>query len=372
MQQIEDKISNYLKLDPFGLSKSEKEKKFMEVVKLQIKHHMEGCEIYKTWYKSNKFNDPAKIKKYEDVPYLPSAIFKKINLKSTLTNNKVISSSGSTGQNKSIINIDKTTSYFQKICLTQILSHSIGKKRKPFFIVDVEPTETFDQNAVSARYAGMSGYLMAATSKNYLLKRGIDGKITLNRKNIDNFLISLKKEPIVLIGYTYMMWAYLFKNNELNLKHLSCNEHSKIIHFGGWKKLESEKVSKKEFISKLKNLIDINVNSILDIYGFSEQLGTIYISEGHRGCKVSSYSHILIRDPKTLKVVKDGENGFMQFLSIIPLSYPGFSILNDDIGYISSRKINKGIEKIEFKVNSRLDNLEERGCGDTLPSSYYI
>lgn len=372
MQEIEKKILNYLKLEPFGLSKSEKEKKFIEIVKLQIKHHVKNCKIYKTWYKKNNFNDPSEIKKYEDVPYLPSAIFKKINLKSTLKNNKIISSSGSTGLNKSIINIDKTTSNLQKICLAQVLSNSIGKKRKPFFIVDIEPTESFNQSTVSARYAGMSGYLMAATSRKYLLKINKDGKIIIDKKNIDNFLISLKKEPIILIGYTYMLWSYLLKNNEINLKNLPCHKDTKIIHFGGWKKLEHQKINKREFIFKLKKLININVNSILDIYGFSEQLGTIYISAGYSGCNVSSYSHVLIRDPKTLEVVKDGENGFMQFLSIIPLSYPGFSILNDDIGYISRRKINNNFEQIEFKVESRLDNLEARGCGDTLPNHYYI
>ena len=30
------------------------------------------------------------------------------------------------------------------------------------------------------------------------------------------------------------------------------------------------------------------------------------------------------------------------------------------------------VEKIEFKVHSRLDKLETRGCGDTLPAHYYI
>jgi phenylacetate-coenzyme A ligase PaaK-like adenylate-forming protein len=372
MQQIKNKISNYLKLEPFGLSKPDKKKKFIEIIKLQIKHHIKNCKIYKTWYERNNFCDPSKIEQYEDVPYLPSTIFKKINLRSSIKINKIISSSGSTGQNKSVINIDKSTSNFQKICLTNILANSIGKKRKPFFIVDIEPKETFNQSTISARYAGMSGYLMAATSKKYLLKMNKDGKIIFDNKNIDDFVTSLKKEPIILIGYTYMLWSYLLKNNKLNFKSLSCHKDTKIIHFGGWKKLEHRKVSKKEFISKLKNLIDIKVSSILDIYGFSEQLGTIYISEGYKDCNVSSYSHILVRDPKTLKVVKDGETGFMQFLSIIPLSYPGFSILNDDMGYISSRKINKNIEKIEFKVNARLDSLEARGCGDTLPSHYYI
>ena len=62
----------------------------------------------------------------------------------------------------------------------------------------------------------------------------------------------------------------------------------------------------------------------------------------------------------------------MQFLSILPLSYPGISILNDDIGYVSKRTIRNNVENIEFKVHSRLDKLDLRGCGDTLPDNYYI
>ena len=42
---------------------------------------------------------------------------------------------------------------------------------------------------------------------------------------------------------------------------------------------------------------------------------------------------------EVIKVVEDGKVGFMQFLSILPLSYPGISILNDDMGYISKRTI---------------------------------
>ena len=40
----------------------------------------------------------------------------------------------------------------------------------------------------------------------------------------------------------------------------------------------------------------------------------------------------------------------MQFLSVLPLSYPGISILNDDMGYISKRTLDDNVEKIEFKV----------------------
>ena len=54
------------------------------------------------------------------------------------------------------------------------------------------------------------------------------------------------------------------------------------------------------------------------------------------------------------------------------MSYPGFSILNDDLGYISERYNEGNREVLKFKVLSRLEKAEERGCGDTLPDNYYI
>ena len=372
MSKIEKKIKDYLNLDLSELNTNKKEKKIIEILKLQIKHHRKNCQIYNNWYSKNNFLQPEMIKKYEDVPFLPSAVFKKFLLKSTTQKNKIITSSGSSGQSKSSIYIDSSTSNLQKISLSKLLMNVLGNKRRTFFIVDIEPTENFQHNIISARYAGMTGYLMAASSKIYLLKFDKNNKLILNKKSIQKLFELIEKEPIVIIGYTYMLWEYLLNSQQLNFQKLDCDKNFKIIHFGGWKKLENKSVSKENFNTKILKLFKINPSAILDIYGFSEQLGNIFISRGLGGCNVNSFSHVLIRNPKTLRIANDGEEGFLQFLSILPLSYPGFSILNDDIGYISKRKKNKNVETLEFKIKSRLAKLEPRGCGDTLPKNYYI
>lgn len=372
MQKLKIKIDQLLSEHPFILKKEIKEKKILEILRLQIKHHIKKCKDYRKWYIKSNFIDPGKIKKFQDVPYIPSKVFKKIHLKSNMKNNKIISSSGSSNSSKSSIFLDSTTSSFQKKSLSKILSNIYANKRQKFFIVDLEPTENFQQDIISARYAGMSGYLLAAKSKIYLLEKKSNNKILLNKKKLLLLKNIIKSEPVTIIGYTYMLWEYLMNNSDNNLNKIKTHPETKIIHFGGWKKLENKKVTKETFISKIKECFNIKINSILDIFGFSEQLGSIYISKGKEGCDINSYSHILIRDPKTLEVVKDGQKGFMQFLSILPTSYPGFSILNDDIGYISKRKIINKTEYIQFKVNTRLDKLEARGCGDTLPENYYI
>ena len=372
MKIIKDKINNYLKSNPYSLDKLNKKKKFLEIMKYQIEHHNKNCKNYRLWYKKNNFINPSKISNYDEIPYVPSAVFKHVQLKSIKEKSKVISSSGSSGYNKSFIALDSTTSKHQKMCLSKILTDNLGKDRRVFFIADVKPLENFGQNTMSARYAGMSGYLMAAKERNYLFKLNKKNEFVLNSDALDKMINTIEITPIVIIGYTYMIYDYILKNKKINFKNKKCNNKVKLIHFGGWKKLHNNRVTKEEFILKAQLKFNIKAKNILDIYGFSEQLGTIYISNGHNGCKVTDYSNVLVRDPKTFKVLKDGQVGFLQFLSILPLSYPGFSILNDDMGYISKRITKNNIETIEFKVHSRLDKLDSRGCGDTLPDHYYI
>ena len=372
MKNIKNKIESYLNEDPYILDHQIKKKKFLNIIKYQLKHHIKNCKNYRLWYQKNNFIKPDKIKTYDDIPYVPSAAFKNVELKSIKKKTKVISSSGSSGQNKSMIAIDSVTSELQKKCLIKILKSTIGEDRRRFFIADAEPKEFLGQRSVSARYAGMSGYLLASRERNYLFKLNDKNELKLDIAILKKLNDLIEKEPVIIIGYTYIIYDYLLKNRNIKIAKTIRNNQAKLLHFGGWKKLNNSKVSKEVFNKEVAKKFKISDKNILDVYGFSEQLGTIYVSQGLGGCKVTNFSHILIRDPKSLKVVEDGKVGFMQFLSVLPLSYPGVSILNDDMGYISKRIFEKNIEKIEFKVESRLDKLELRGCGDTLPDHYYI
>ena len=275
---------------------------------------MKHCLDYKIWYKNNNFKKPDVIDKIEEVPYVPSSIFKMINLKSIKKLNKIISSTGSSGK-KSTINIDKKTSFFQRTCLAKILSNNLYNKRKIFFIVYIEPSINLIDKNISARMAGMSGYLIASSEKNYLLKLDKNNNIVVDDNQFSKLVKINEKKSVVIIGYTYMICSYLL-NNKINNNKLNLNMDTKLIHFGGWKKLEEKKVSKSEFIYKINKKLNLKKENILDIYGFSEQLGTVYVSKGLEGCRVSTYSHVLVRDTKTLKVVEDGKLVFTIYIYI--------------------------------------------------------
>lgn len=368
---LQKKITDFLLEDPFEISFQDKRRRFLEIMKLQIEYHLKNCKEYKAWYLKNNFKKPDHISDINEIPFIPSSAFKHVHLKSIDNKIKKISSSGTSSQLKSQIFIDSQTSKNQTKALSKILSFFLKKKRRPFFIVDLEPKiENFEFNNMSARFAGMQGYLMAAKSRNYLLKTNRDGEIVID-KNVLNLLNeSSKKEAPVIIGYTYMIFLYLLNNKNLkfNLHKESC-----LIHFGGWKKLKDKKINKNVLNKKIQNLLKIKENKIFDIYGFTEQLGSIYVSQGNKGCIVPSYSEVIVRDPYTLMEAKKGDEGFLQFLSILPISYPGFSILNDDLGILSNvTRLKNGAEIKEFKVSSRLEKAESRGCGDTLPENFYM
>ena len=253
------------------------------------------------------------------------------------------------------------------------MSGIIGKTRKTFYVVDAQINNQLSpEGAVSARNAGMQGYFIAAKSIKYLLKKNNKGDLEINKDTLRDLLKS-KQHSVIIIGYTFMLWQYFVNDSTINFKDLKIHKDSKIIHHGGWKKLRNLNIEKIDLVKSIIEKTNLNPNCVFDIYGFTEQLGTVYPSFGFEGCNVSSYSHVLVRDVNTLKEVPDGYKGFLQFISPLPLSYPGFCLINDDLGHISKRTIDKkNNEKIQFKVHSRLNKAVNRGCGDTLPENYYI
>ena len=101
-------------------------------------------------------------------------------------------------------------------------------------------------------------------------------------------------------------------------------------------------------------------------YGLVEQTGSIFIECKKCGSFVTSvFSDILIRD-KHFNVVKNGKKGFIQLFSLLPTSYPGHSILTEDIGEIIENGKNKcRLKGKHFLVHGRVEHSEIRGCSDT-------
>ena len=117
---------------------------------------------------------------------------------------------------------------------------------------------------------------------------------------------------------------------------------------------------------KQKLFNKIKLENIYNYYGMVEQTGSIFIECKKCSCLVASiYSDVLIRD-KDFNIVKDGNKGFIQLLSLLPTSYPGHSIITEDIGEIVNDDVRKcNLNGKHFLVHGRAERSEIRGCSDT-------
>ena len=117
----------------------------------------------------------------------------------------------------------------------------------------------------------------------------------------------------------------------LNNKKIKINNNCIFLHGGGWKKMQDVSVDNSIFKNELKK--KFNTISVINYYGMVEQVGSIFMEceQGFFHC--SNLSEIIIRD-KNFNVLKNGNSGLIQMLSILPWSYPGQNIMTEDIGII--------------------------------------
>lgn len=370
-----DSYETLLSVPPHSINQIEKNKLFKKALFENFLHHYTNCLPYQKlcikrgWNKGHKtdFN-------LEEFPYLPVEIFKDMHLTSVSNENLVrtLQSSATSGQIPSTVSLDNATRNRQMKTLIWLLANRLGKDRRPFLVMDVDPRNIKStQHKISARAAAVRGFLTAASSVSYCMHEALDGEIEINLQQLLNALEEAQNsgKKVVIFGYTYVLYIYAAK--KLSEKDVKFNlSNATLLHLGGWKKLQSQAVSKESFNKLMNNVFGIKTKNIIDCYGFTEQLGVLYL-DGEDGIKrTSMVSEVIVRNPVTLQPCMDGEEGLLEFLTPLPLSYPGSAILTDDVGRIISReKGNDGRQGTAFEILGRRKKSEIRGCGDILSQS---
>lgn len=318
--------------------------------------HMQNCKLYSD-YVNSMFEDSVATD-LASVPYLPVRAFKEFQLKSIGDQDihKVLSSSGTSGKYSQIF-LDKETALIQTKTLVQIFVRSFGTGRFPMLVIDTESTVK-DRERFSARTAAINGFSMFARDRCFALNDALD--IDLDR--VRNFLARHKDSNIFVFGFTFLIWSKLVK--QLRAKGVELDlRNAFFLHGGGWKKLENEKVSNQLFKSAIQSIT--GCSNVRNYYGMVEQTGTIFMECPNGSLHAAADGDVLIRDIHTHEPVKHGEQGLIQVFSAIQKSYPGHSLLTEDIG-----STQPGASCIcdytgtILKVDGRLAKAEVRGCSD--------
>ena len=355
---LHDSIEKFFDIPQFSLTQENKEPLFIDILKESFDHHYKKSKQVQNILTSLKYNRD-KITSLEEFPFFPVGIYKELELKSINNDSviKILTSSGTTGQKVSKIFLDSYTSKLQTKALASIIASYIGIKRLPMLIIDSENILE-DRKISNARVAGILGLSNFGRNHFYTL----DKDMKLKKEALHIFLEQYSNQPVLLFGFTFMVWFHFIQ--ELLKENIKVElSQGILIHSGGWKKLESMSISNEAFKAKVKE--QTNIERVYNFYGMVEQVGSIYMECEEGYFHSSNFSEVIIRDQITFKPKDINEKGILQTISILPVSYPGNSILTEDEGIIYGVDDCKcGRKGTYFRIIGRIPKAELRGCSD--------
>lgn len=342
---------------PYNPIASERESEISHRLYNLHTHHLamspEYSNICQNLYPKIDENSPL-----ADYPSIPISLFKHLRLSSIAQDDvfREVRSSGTSG-NPSLVVLDKETARLQTSALANILTVWLGRERRPMILVE-SPHLPGHVGQQSASSAAVSAMMMFGKSHFWLLDESGNPDIS----GLIDWLSAHGGHKPVVFGFTFRVFQSFLQNEDL-LKIGKALEGATVIHGGGWKKLQELAVSNKDFQSAMFH--SYGISEVRDYYGMAEQLGGIWV-EGENSVLIpSTYSSAVIRDPDTLEPLPMGETGLIHSFSTLPLSYPGHSLLTDDLGELVENTFRpEEFGEVGLKVIARLPAAEPRGCSD--------
>jgi len=348
-----------LALAPYALGAADKERWMWQGLLQLTHHHHSHCAPYARML-DVVHPQWASATSTASLPFLPVRLFKEMELRSTGAEQvfKIMTSSGTSGQQVSRIFLDKATAALQGKVLARLMTDLLGPKRLPMLIVD-SPAVLRDRQTFSARGAGILGFSLFGHDVTYALTEDMQ----LDLPRVEAFLEKHRNQPIFVFGFTFMIWQHLCMPLKAQNRTLPL-EHGILLHGGGWKKLQDQAVDNPAFKAALNACTGLT--QVVNYYGMVEQTGSICIECPAGHLHVPVYADILIRDPLDFSVLPLGRSGLIETLSLLPRSYPGHALLTEDMGTLLGQddcpcgRLGK-----YFSVQGRMPRAEVRGCSDT-------
>lgn len=357
-------IETFYQLNPYELDKEKKNELLTKELLELTEFHKDNCPEYENFLDTVGY-DAKKIKGIEDIPFYPVRMFKEYDLLSIDRKMvfKTMTSSGTTAQRVSKIFVDKETAMIQQKVMTKILADYWGKKRLPLLVIDT-PAVMKDRKMFSARGAAIIGLSVVARETVYVL----NDDMTLNIDVLKDFLNKYEGQRFIIFGFTFMVWQHFYHELKKLDEKFDMSE-AFLMTGGGWKKLESEAVSRDQFKRCMNDACGLV--HFLDHYGMVEQTGCIYAECECGNLHASIYSDVIIRDYKDFSVCPIGQKGIIQVVSVLPHSYPGHSLLTEDEGIILGEDDCPCGRKGKYiKILGRMKSAELRGCSDTYADKF--
>jgi phenylacetate-coenzyme A ligase PaaK-like adenylate-forming protein len=310
---------------------------FLLAMKESLLYQQANSPFFKAFCEHKKFSleDLLSFEDLKKVPFLITDIFKTYSVSTNTNDNALVNftSSGTSGK-KSHIALNAisgsrllySTYYIYKNMglVSEIKTNYLMMTYNP----DVEDAmATSNSDVIVSLFAPAHTMFYALDIKNKEMTFLVDEAVEQLRSYV------IENIPIRILGFPHHTVEVLKKYTS---KYGTCvfPENSYILTGGGWKGFE--KLYGKDFdaLEFIRNNTNLPLSNLRDVYSFVEH-GVDYLDCEHHNKHVPNVSHVYIRNPKTLAILADGEEGLLQFISPVCESYPNMSLLTTDFGYLN-------------------------------------
>lgn len=309
------------------------ETQFQQAALQVFRYQAESCRVYQNFIGGLGI-DPAGIKHFTQIPFLPISFFK---------SQQVLSST-------------------DPVQVTFTSSGTTGITTSRHLVTDVSWYEESFRKGFELFYGDISQYTILALLPNYLERSGssliymVEDLIKQSNNpdsgfflyNHDELYHQLKKQqqnnrPTVLIGVTYALLDFI-ENHQTDFPELT------IMETGGMKGRRKEMI-REELHAQLCN--GFGVSSIHSEYGMTELLSQAY-STGDGIFNCPPWIRILTRDTNDpLTILNDGKAGGINVIDLANVNSCSF-IATQDLGKLHPDG--------SFEVLGRFDDADIRGC----------
>lgn len=331
--------------------------------------HFEHSPIIKGLYKARNF-DPRSITSKSNIADIPSlgVHAMKYNLVLSMPEDKAVlklTSSGTKGM--------KTQIWFDENGLRRV-QRMLDVLWEQEGLISDTPTN-FVMFSYNPKYAPDLG--TAFTKKNqmrfakqqnkvhYVLDMNEKGEWEFNKHRAINVLKEFQDEglPVRLHGMPGFIHEIILELQAREEK-IKLPPNSYMFTGGGWKAAEDKKVSRSEFRQEVEAVLGIIADNQRDGFGMAEHSAP-YIECSHHSFHIPVYNRIIVRDPRDMKPLPDGETGLLEFVSPYNEMMPNLAILSTDLGYINTTACTCGRNSPTFTVVGRGGLTKHKGCAIT-------
>lgn len=325
------------------------------------RHHHEQCPGYRGLlddrWRQGLPNPEMEVPDLVDFPWLQVRLFKHHNLSSIpqQTASHWLESSGTTGTAVSRVALNTEMARLQSRVLVRTLAEIRGMRRLPMLAIGSPVMGSKDQR-MTARQIAQSGL-------SWFASRRFDCALdeNLDEAALRGWVASLADSPALIFGFTWQIWLWLEQLRSRKI-HLQLPAGSLLLHTGGWKKLVDRAISEADLLALAQS--QLGPLRLINFYSMAEQAGSIFLQceKGRLHC--SAYNHVIVRDPLTGREAQAGRSGVVQVLSALPESYPGHSLLTEDLGEFSDAPCACGWQGRHFRILGRIPKVTLRGCAN--------